>query len=329
MPLKTPDFWYPTERDKSSSLSTLLTPVSFIYTLLQKLDRLRTKPQAVNIPVICIGNVIAGGSGKTPTAIALQDILAMPNTYFLTRGYGAENDACRVISLSEEAKCTGDEPRILAKHCKTIISPNRNDGANLAVQSGAKLIIMDDGFQNNALKKDISFLVVDGQMGFGNERTLPAGPLREPLSQAIKRCDAIILIGDDLHDIASKIPSDTPIFNAKISPITTPDTRLKYIGFAGLGYPEKFRQTLLKQYLNIVDFIPFPDHHPYSEKDIQTLLEQAAKHEARLITTEKDYERIPESFKDQVITLPVKLIISDKLAVISFLQDKLNSIKTD
>lgn len=325
MPFKTPHFWYMSP-EKRSIMSMLLTPLSAFYQVGQCLNTALKPTHQIPIPVICVGNATAGGSGKTPTAIALHHLLIQcgcaQNPFFLTRGYGARDGSCRVIQNHEDAKRTGDEPKILASHSNTIISKNRYNGAKLAQAQGADCIIMDDGLQNPSLKKDVSLLVVDGGMGFGNRKTLPSGPLRQPLSAVLKNIDAIILIGDDKNAIQQDIPEDIPVFHASITIDTenAPAPSDDYIAFAGLGYPQKFLTTLEKHGYSVKNFHSFADHHPYTQEELTRLCEEAHMLHAQLITTEKDYMRIDEEYKPMISTLPISLKWHDEQALIDFLR---------
>ncbi len=299
-----------------------------LYNTLHLINTSSKKEKTINIPVICIGNIIAGGGGKTPTAIAshrlIKDEHLFSNPCFLTRGYGAQNKTTRVIEDHEPIHDTGDEPRILSTHCKTIISPNRYDGAKLAQNQNHDLIIMDDGFQNKHLKKDISFLVIDGSIGFGNKNTLPAGPLREPLTKGLQKADAIIFIGKDNTKSKALIPNQIPVFDAIINANTQNlDKSENYIAFCGLAHPSKFFKTLEKEKINIVEKHEFADHHKYTNRKLEKLLRYAKKKKSTLITTEKDMARIPNKYKDQIKTLPINLVFNNENNIHDFLKKNL------
>lgn len=315
MRIKTPKFWYNLENQ--GIIEVLLDPLSKVYSAIDTINRNNKKARAVNIPVLCIGNITVGGSGKTPTAIAIAKLLKDNNIYntpfFLTRGYTGTNKKTRCVSVHDDPSETGDEPIILSRHCKTIISVNRYDGAKLAQANGADCVIMDDGFQNNTLKKDVSILVIDGKNGFGNSKILPAGPLREYPDQAYKRADMIMIIGDDSHGISKTIPEHIPIFFADINPVQKSlnklDKNRHYLAFAGLGMPSKFHDMLRSLGFTISEFVAFPDHHKYTLKDIQFLTEKSDKSGSILITTQKDILKIPEPFKNIIKVLDIELKI--------------------
>ena len=321
MNFNTPKFWH----KKWSPVSILLIPVSWIYRLGHALNmRLQGTPYKSSVSVICVGNAIAGGSGKTPSVIALIQIIKdnniAKNPMILTRGYGGDITQPTLVNLDKHtSKDVGDEALILARHAPTIIARNRAEGARFAESNKADLIIMDDGLQNNHLHKDISFLVVDRQIDFGNNRILPAGPLRESLSLVLNRVHGIICIGRAFH-------SDLNVFEASITPQNELDTSTKYIAFAGLGYPDKFKNTLLDLKADLVGWYPFPDHHQYTAQELEDLHDRSLSKNATLITTEKDFVRLsPEQQKD-ILTLPITLNFEENDDVTTFLKQKLGEV---
>ncbi len=328
MPFKTPKFWYRTNT-MSAFVKGALQPIASLYQIGHRINSKNQKSQKVKIPVICIGNITAGGSGKTPTTIAINKVITenklFNNPCFLTRGYGAKNQFTRFISVHEPIDETGDEPKILLNNSKTIISKNRYEGAKLAQKSGHDIVIMDDGFQNNTVYKDISLLVVDGNTGFGNECTLPAGPLREPIRDGINKANAIILIGDDINGCLKNIPPEKPIFKATIkAKLDEIDLSKEYLAFCGLAHPSKFFGTLNTSNINVIEHKEFADHHPYTQNELNQLIERANKIGAKLITTEKDFVKIPLKFHDKIRTLPIELIFGDEKQLTEFLKSSLS-----
>lgn len=331
MALKTPDFWYKKTKSKTTLpfAQALLSPMSSLYQCGHKLKLSLFHTRKADIPVFCIGNITMGGSGKTPTCIAINELVKkhklFSTPYFLTRGYGGTEPGPRRIEEHDTPSQVGDEPLLLASHSKTMVSKDRYHGAKKAQELGADCIIMDDGMQNLSLKKDISFLVIDGNVGLGNKKTFPAGPLREPLGFALKRTDAVIIIGDDLHNISSQIPSNTPIFGAHIEVFENSKLNKNhdYIAFAGLGIPDKFFRTLSENNYNVVDTYSFADHHKYTEEDILPILEHAQSSYARLITTEKDYVRLPKDLQNHIYMLPIKLTWNDEPSIYEFIKDRI------
>lgn len=320
MLLKTPHFWY----RPFGPLSALLYPISLLYSIGSNLKKNTSEPRCVDLPVICIGNIVAGGSGKTPTAIALFKILKelslFKTPYFLTRGYGGKTKSARRITGHEPANDVGDEPLLLSQKAQTIVSIDRFSGAEFALKEGADCVLMDDGFQNFSLHKDLSFIVIDGAKGLGNGSLIPAGPLREKPENAFQRADAVVLIGEDKLNVSDLIPDTLPIFTAYIKPLSDNHNREdKYVAFAGLAHPDKFKTTLISHGYNVLDFIDYPDHYPYTELDINHLKELAERKGARLITTEKDYVRLSPKLQNNIDVLPIELVWQDKEAISNFL----------
>lgn len=318
MPLKTPKFWY----KPVSFCAYALMPVAWFYQIGHFIFQSFTpKGYKASIPVICIGNAVSGGSGKTPTALAVMDIIKKnalyKNPYFLTRGYRGEITTPQIVDIQNYNHGEmGDEAYLLAQIAPTIISPNRAKGAKLAEENGADLIIMDDGLQNKSLTKDLTFLVIDRKVDFGNNKTIPAGPLREPLSRILPKTDAIICIGDALM-------SDKPVFETSIEP-KTKKLEGSFIAFAGLGRPQKFLDTLEKTGANIIGWHEFADHHLYTQFEIDMLLKESLTKKAQLITTEKDWVRLPHTVKGQIKTFPIIIDFKDEDYFVTFLKKYLN-----
>jgi tetraacyldisaccharide 4'-kinase len=256
--------------------------------------------------VICVGNLTAGGSGKTPVAIAIAQTLAAKGLvpFMLSRGYGGSDTGPRLVDPNTDcANEVGDEALLLAAVAPTIVARDRKAGAQLADATGAGVIVMDDGHQNFALGKDLSLVVVDGQTAFGNGRLLPAGPLREPVLQGLARADAVVLIGDGTSSLegfsgprlrARILPDDSQSFAAK-----------RVVAFSGIGRPEKFFDTLRAQGAELAAMRPFPDHHRYSRMELIALREMAAHAHAELVTTEKDFVRLDRKDRDDIRYLSV------------------------
>lgn len=325
--MKTPSFWY-----QSSSLwQTLLSPLSAIYQTAQTISSAHRNRQSAPIPVISIGNVTAGGSGKTPVAIAIAHLLRQHNLFmnpfFVTRGYGGTIKKPELISEKTSPSLSGDEAQILCRHAKTIVARNRYEGAVYAHDVGADIVILDDGLQNRYVNPNLSFCVVDGIYGFGNEQLIPAGPLREPIAQAISRIHAMIRIGPDRANIAKHLPSTLPVFSARFEADTSHInlTSSPYIAFCGLGLPQKFYQTLSDLHANIISTHDFADHVHYKYEDIDHLVRLAQKHSVRLITTEKDFVKIKHVYDDVSLidVLPVSIKFDDDQKVIEFIQGAL------
>jgi len=310
--MRTPSFWYKDKDAAPSAVELALTPLSCLYLLGHKIHQARFKAEKADVPVICVGNINAGGSGKTPSAVALMKLLKklglFEKPFFLTRGYG------------------GDEAILLNRVAPTIIASDRIKGAKEAMGMQADAIIMDDGFQNGALQKDLSFVVVDGAMGFGNGRLLPAGPLREPLEAGFARADAFIVLNEDLSGAIDTLPRDKPVFKATLKPEADQgiDMAQPYLAFAGIGYPEKFFMFLRNEMgLNIVQTKSFADHHPYDVNEMRALVSDAEKLDAKLLTTEKDFLRVPEIAQSQVRDVRVFLEWKNENALAEFIKGHL------
>jgi tetraacyldisaccharide 4'-kinase len=306
--MRAPAFWWKTAPD---ALALLLSPLGAAYgaATARRMARPGTR---VGAPVICVGNFVAGGAGKTPTAIALakalQEIGETP--FFLTRGYGAREPVTtplRVDPGQHDSQRVGDEPLLLARAAPTIVSPDRVAGARFAIAEGASVLVMDDGLQNPSLHKDFSIAVVDGAAGVGNGLCVPAGPLRAPLAAQTPFIDAALVIGEPRPGLA--LPGSLQIVAATLEPERSAVAALKgqrVFAFAGIGRPEKFFDTLRAAGAIVVGTQAFADHHPFSAAELALLAEQARRHGARLVTTEKDLVRLPAGA--DIAALPVTLL---------------------
>ena len=326
--MRTPAFW-----SHDGLASRLLLPLSWCYGTVaaRRHDR---HPYRCPVPVICIGNVTAGGSGKTPVAQALMRAATDMglNAHFLSRGYGGSlRGPVQVDPARHAAPDVGDEPLLLAAMARTWVSRDRAAGAKAAAQAGAHLIIMDDGLQNPHIVKDVSVLVIDGGFGFGNGRLLPAGPLREPVEAAMARVDFVLAINNSMSPRALATGPSRPANTDRLVPrssrgMTVENMMLNIariasaphnlqgkplIAFAGLGRPAKFRETLESEGAHVLEFYPFGDHHAYTARELDRLLAASRKRDAMLVTTEKDYVRLPAGFCDHVTPLPITLVFDD------------------
>lgn len=299
MPLKTPDFW-----QRKGIVPTLLSPLSWVYGCGHKIKTAVTKSYKASIPVICVGGVVAGGSGKTPVVHAIIDLIHAHGLYsnpvILTRGYGGTLKGPTLVDVNHHlSEDVGDEALLHALRAPTIVSKDRADGARLAQAMEADVIILDDGLQNNSLVKDISFLVIDAKQGIGNGQLIPAGPLREPLDDALEKVRAVIYTGGHGGSFSK------PVFTTTINIVSEHDKSQKYFGFAGLGRPEKFKETLVQNGFELSGFQNFADHHAYSVTDMDDLIDKAGTH--ILMTTEKDFVRIPDAYRGKVQALIISL----------------------
>lgn len=313
--MQPPRFWH----RPAGVLSTLLAPLGALYAFGTARRLAHGTPSKLEVPVICVGNINAGGTGKTPTVIALtqrlQDMGKTP--HIVSRGYGGTTiSAVQVDERSHHASDVGDEPMLLAAFAPTWVSADRAEGAHLAVLAGADVIILDDGFQNPGLHKDLSLIVVDAAHGFGNGKVLPAGPLREPVGIGLKRADLLLSIGPDKAQRHFKSTWGTPPcphLKARLAPLQTGMDWQgnRVLAFAGIGHPQKFFATVKDLGADIVKSEALEDHQPLSAALMTRLENEAMLLGAQLVTTEKDATRLPDDFRAKVITIPVRLEIED------------------
>ncbi|MEO1274727.1 MAG: tetraacyldisaccharide 4'-kinase [Pseudomonadota bacterium] len=297
--------------------ATLLGPAAALYGLGGRVRHALVNPTKADVPVICIGNLIAGGAGKTPLALAVAARLVARGIapHFLSRGYrGSIRETHRVDPTRDTAAEVGDEPLLLAAQYPTWTGRDRAASAAAAVAAGAEALVMDDGFQNPSLVKDLSLIAIDAGFGHGNGRVIPAGPLREPLMRGFERADAAVLIGEPAPATAWPfVPEGIPLLQARITPRFTglSLTGAPVLAFAGIGRPEKFFETLRRMGARLVDTQAFPDHHTYSMVILARLEARAHSQGAMLVTTEKDAVRLPRSFQGRAIAVPVSLGFED------------------
>ena len=281
--------------------------------------------RSVGVPVICLGNLTVGGAGKTPAALAVGRLLlaAHERPFFLSRGYGGSLPGpVRVDPAIHSAAAVGDEPLLLARLAPTIVAHDRVAGAEAARRGGATVIVMDDGFQNPALAKDLAILLVDSRRGIGNGRIIPAGPLRAPLEMQIARAQALVVVGPNTGAAAVAACArrhNVAIFHGRLEPdrqtIAALGTR-KVLAFAGIGDPEKFFATLADAGITVAERASFPDHHRYTAAEAQMLMARADAANLVLLTTEKDLARLSgdphlAALGARASALPVRLAIEE------------------
>jgi tetraacyldisaccharide 4'-kinase len=269
------------------------------------------------VPVVCCGNVTVGGAGKTTLVLDLAQRLSGRGVHILLRGYGGSSRGVHRVQLADPVGLVGDEALLLAQAAPTWTGGDRAASARAAVQAGAKILLMDDGLQNPTLVKTTSILVIDGRTGFGNGRVLPAGPLRESVAAAAARCQAAVLIGADATNAVSRLPPALPLLRADLMQ----DRSIRalagrpIVAFAGIALPEKFFGPLRRAGAIMVATRPFPDHHPYSARDLDGLMREARQGAAVLVTTPKDAVRLPATIRSQVVVVGVGLGWHDAAAL--------------
>lgn len=324
--MRAPGFWYA----RPGMASALLTPFSWLW---RAGGAMRGgSAWAAPVPVLCVGNLVAGGTGKTPVVRDLVERLRARGVAAasLSRGHGGRlTGPVAVDPARHGADDVGDEPLLLARHHPAWIGRDRIAGARAMAAAGAGAIIMDDGFQNPSLRKDLALVVVDGGTGFGNGRVIPAGPLREPLTAGLSRADALVVIGEGGGLAAARaVARGLPVLTARLVPDASVAAGLRgraVLAFAGIGRPEKFFATLRDVGARVVEQVAFADHHPFTPAQFLALTGRAERMGAVPVTTEKDAMRLTPDWRDRVITLPVRLSWDDP-AMVERLLDRLMGV---
>lgn len=325
--MRAPAFWW---QATLSPLAHLLRPASLIYGGIAG-RRMRRPGAQAELPVICIGNFTAGGAGKTPTALAVADLLeaAGESPAFLSRGYGGRLAGPIEVGHHHTAADVGDEPLLLARRARTIVSRDRPAGTRLAVEIGATVVIMDDGLQNPSLRKDCAIAVVDGATGIGNGLPLPSGPLRAPLVAQWRAVHAVLVIGSGTAGEAVAREAERygkRAFVGRLAPDPAVAGSLRgkrVLAFAGIGRPGKFFETLRECGASVARAHAFADHQPFRAADLDRLMAEARGAGLQAVTTEKDLARIAGSHLAEhwpdLMALPVRLSLEDEGAFRNFL----------
>jgi tetraacyldisaccharide 4'-kinase len=334
--MREPEFWW----REAGIGARLLAPAAALYGTAAR-TRLVYPGRRTTAPVICIGNLVLGGAGKTPTALAVANVLDALHEVpvFLTRGYGGTlRGPIKVDAMQHRATDVGDEPLLLAQAAPTIVARNRVSGAKAAVAAGASVIVMDDGFQNPSLHKDVSLLVIDSSRAVGNGRVFPAGPLRAPLHAQLRRADALVVVGTGgaAANVASLAHGlRLPVFAASLQPDAGFIAALgpgRVLAFCGIGDPQKFFGTLTTAGVALGETRKFPDHHFYTRAEAQELCGRADAEGLVLVTTEKDMARLVGNgdiadLAAQAHALPVKLVFEDEKGICEMLVERLAAVR--
>jgi tetraacyldisaccharide 4'-kinase len=324
MKLSTPRWWYGRARPPAWRLA--LHPLSWIWAAATARRIATGKAVDPGVPVICVGNLTVGGVGKTPVAreIALRLRAAGKSVFILSRGHGGSaSEPTRVDPAVHTAVEVGDEPLMLARGLPVIVAPDRAAGAVSAAQAGAQIIVMDDGHQNPSVKKSLSLVVVDGETRngewpFGDGAVFPAGPMREPLSRGLARADAVVILlppgveNADPRLLALFVAK--PVLVARLEAAEAPPAGPQ-LGFAGVGKPWKIERALRDAGCELVGFEGFPDHAAYDEATLEGLAARAAALGAGLVTTEKDWARLPTVWRSRIKAWPVRARFKDEAAL--------------
>ena len=318
--MRTPEFWYPANGRRTGPLPWLLAPFAMCYMFAGWLRAFLARPYRAPVPVICVGNLAAGGTGKTPVALALAARLLDKGVkaHFLTRGYGGNiAGPVRVDQTRHRASDVGDEALLLAARAPCWVAHNRKAGAMAAIAAGAELLILDDGHQNPHLAKDLSLLLIDAERGFGNGRVIPSGPLREPVMRGLARANAVLMIGD-----GGNFPDFEKTQLRAHRQLSNPDSlrNQRLFAFCGIGAPQQFFDMLRQAGADLAGARAFPDHHPFTDDEIKQILSSAMTADATPVTTEKDWVRLSPPMRQKILAIGMEIRFSDEPALARLLE---------
>jgi tetraacyldisaccharide 4'-kinase len=315
--MKSPGFW----QTRNAPLALLLAPLGWVYAEVTAWRLAHGHPWKAPVRVICVGNLTAGGAGKTPIVrdLALRLKVRGYRPGILSRGYGGTAQGpLKVDPARHDAVLVGDEPLLLAQGAPCWVASDRAEGARAMVADGIDLILMDDGLQNPGLHQDLRIIVADGTTGFGNGRPIPAGPLREQIGAGIGRADALIITGEDHHNLGRAFSSQLKILQTTVA-IRNSLPSGTLVAFAGIGRPEKFRATLVSAGADIAEFQAFADHHVYTDGELSALSAKAQRLGAQLVTTEKDWVRLNVEWRNKIKAIEIDLVWRDEEEIESLL----------
>lgn len=319
--MRAPEFWdHEHGRHSAPTIRAILTPLALIYHARRRARMARVTPERVGVPVLCVGGATLGGAGKTPVLRAIAGHLRARDVRLATlaRGYGGRvKGVLRVDPDHHAAREVGDEALLLAQDGMHVVGADRVAAARAAIVAGARMLALDDGFQNPHLHKDLNLLVVDAETGFGSGRLFPVGPLRETVAEAMGRAQAIVLVHARAEAMEDAPPARLAGFRGpilrtfrEIGAARGPEPLVpgaRVFGFAGLARPERVHDSLMAQGFALAGFTPFPDHHLYRSGELAALGRDAAREKAALITSEKDWVRLPSEWRARVHVLPMQI----------------------
>lgn len=310
--MRAPSFW-----TRPGPIPSLLRPLGHLWAAAGAWRHARTQPWRAPVPVICVGNLVLGGAGKTPVVISLARLLRKEGfrPHIVSRGYGGRLGGPVAVDPGRHGAAeVGDEPLLLVKAAPTWVARDRRAGILAAVAGGADSVLLDDGFQNPAVAKDLSLVVIDRAYGFGNGEVFPAGPLRERPETGLARAGAVILLGE--YGEVALPPPCPPLLRARLVVTDAPPLAgRRVLAFAGIGRPAKFYATLAEQGAVLAGRRDFPDHHPYRRAEIERIVGAAERSGALPVTTEKDWVRLPAALRDRIARISIAVEWMDEAAV--------------